>query len=404
MRPGVDTSACAAGFAPDELGKVCLPVLPASPCPDGTMPVLGQTECQPVGIPASACAPGFNFDNQGGCAPVLPEQSCSSGLMAVPGDASCREVAPCGTGTWGDIPVDASTVYVDQSYDGSSGASDGSATRPFTTIQAGINAASSGAIVAIAEGSYAEGLQIYNKPVKLWGVCPSKVEVVGPSSGYAAIDISSADGAEVHDLAVRGSRPANVGVYGCIDVKLDRLWVHDGPKGLFAEQYLGANAHVLLSRSLVENNKRFGWQCAGVECEIEDSEFRGTRHALGDQPFWLGGQRAPLKPDQPGATLSVRGSRFDDNDGFGIAVLSSTADIDSTVVQNTRAVDEANGLGNGIAAKIVAGGTAPLHSRSSARTSRTTSTWVSRCKSRPAPSSTPSFATRRSARVFAGSG
>ena len=32
--------------------------------------------------------------------------------LAVPGDTSCRPVSACAPGRWGDIPGDASTVYV----------------------------------------------------------------------------------------------------------------------------------------------------------------------------------------------------------------------------------------------------------------------------------------------------
>lgn len=358
LRPGVDTSTCAEGFSSTE-PHVCRPILPAAPCPEGTLPVLGKTECQPVGIPSNACAPGFDFDNEGGCSPILPVEPCAAGMMAVPGDASCREVAPCGSGTWGDIPVDVTTVYVDQSYSGSAGPSDGSVTRPFTAIQPAIDAAASGAIVAIAAGSYAEGLKVYNKPVTLWGVCPAKVEIVGPSDGYAAIDISSANGAEVHDLAVRGLSPGNVGVYGSVDVKLDRLWIHDGNKGIYAEKYAGVVTHGIVSRSLIESNDRFGLQCAGVEFEIEATEIRDTRHVNGSNPSGWGVSAQPKTPSGPVASVWVRGSRIENNEGVGIMSLSSMLDVDATVVRSTRSVNDSNGLGNGIAMKIPLGGTTP---------------------------------------------
>ena len=37
--------------------------------------------------------------------------------MALPGETECREIMTCGAGRWGDIPLDATTVYVDWSYD-----------------------------------------------------------------------------------------------------------------------------------------------------------------------------------------------------------------------------------------------------------------------------------------------
>ncbi len=38
--------------------------------------------------------------------PILPAAPCSAGQIAVPGDETCRELASCGDGTWGDIPVE----------------------------------------------------------------------------------------------------------------------------------------------------------------------------------------------------------------------------------------------------------------------------------------------------------
>src|SRR6185436_10488706 len=114
-----------------------------------------------------------------GCAADLPA-TCPPGSLAVPGDAACREIAPCGTGTWGDIPVEASTEHVDASYVG--GASDGTSAKPWTTIQEAVDAAAPGAIVAVAAGSYAEDVRIDGKALRLWGVCPGEVEVVGSSA------------------------------------------------------------------------------------------------------------------------------------------------------------------------------------------------------------------------------
>src|SRR5688572_26928029 len=104
----------------------------ASACPAPELALPDETCIRP-GIPPGGCAPGFVHDGEYGCEPVLPAEPCPPGLMAVPGDAACRPVMPCGEGKWGELPVDASTVYVDGSY---AGASDGSAAAPFTSIGA----------------------------------------------------------------------------------------------------------------------------------------------------------------------------------------------------------------------------------------------------------------------------
>jgi hypothetical protein len=146
--------------------------------------------------------------------------------MAVPGDTACREVAPCGSGTWGDIPVEANTQFVDKAYAG--GNSDGTLAHPWTTIQQGINAAAKGAIVAVAAGSYAEDVLIKYKPVRLWGRCPAMVEVAGAGVAPGVIQVfkKAAGGAEVRGIAVTGAN-TGIAVVGASSVVIEQVWVHD---------------------------------------------------------------------------------------------------------------------------------------------------------------------------------
>src|SRR5262245_39810530 len=93
-------------------------VLPPEPAPDsgcrpGTRAV--EARCEPAGIPADACPPGWTSDADSGCLPILPAEPCAPGTMALPGETSCREVAPCPEATWGDAPMDAGTQFVDAS-------------------------------------------------------------------------------------------------------------------------------------------------------------------------------------------------------------------------------------------------------------------------------------------------
>ena len=115
-------------------------------------------------------------DGERGCAPILPATPCPDGMMAVPGDATCRPVADCGTGPWGDIAVDAGTIYVDAAF---AGVPDGSAGSPFSTIQAAVDASSPGNVIAVAAGSYVEDVVIDDHAVVLWGRCPQLVSVTG---------------------------------------------------------------------------------------------------------------------------------------------------------------------------------------------------------------------------------
>ncbi len=146
------------------------PVVPACEPPGFVVP---SGICVVPGVPADGCGVGFAHDNLGGCVAVLPSEPCPSGMIALPGDETCREVSPCGQGTWGDIPVDGASEYVDGSY--AAADSDGSAERPWPTISQAVDAAAAGALVAVAPGSYGEDLEL-NKPIILWGKCPAEVD------------------------------------------------------------------------------------------------------------------------------------------------------------------------------------------------------------------------------------
>ncbi|MBW2458874.1 MAG: hypothetical protein JRI68_30520, partial [Deltaproteobacteria bacterium] len=119
-------------------------------CAPGSMPTGDDANpCLPPGIPAESCAVGFTPVGDG-CEVVLPVEDCAEGTMAIPGETACREIAPCGTTTWGEIPItEPGTVFVDGSYLGGDG--DGTEAQPFVTIQEGVDAAAAGAIVAVAE-------------------------------------------------------------------------------------------------------------------------------------------------------------------------------------------------------------------------------------------------------------
>ncbi len=233
----------------------------------------GDGSCQPAGIPAELCGTGF-VPTDDGCTPVLPGAPCPSGTMALPGESTCRPVAPCGPGPWGDIPVETSTVYVDASHTG--GASDGSATNPFVTIGEGLDAASPGAIVAVAEGSYPESLEI-TKPVRLWGLCPDKVEVLGADPEARVIFVRpGGNGTEIRSLAISGARIGLL-VTGALNVVAETLWVHDlSGAGIDIEDSLGPTS-VTVSDSLVEQVHELGILVADADVTIERSVVRDTQ-------------------------------------------------------------------------------------------------------------------------------
>jgi hypothetical protein len=299
-----------------------VPAVVVDNCAPTELPLVGGG-CAKVG--ALECGPGFSLDVDRGCTPILPTAACAKGLIAVPGDATCRPVAECGDGKWGAIPVAGTTVYVDASYVGES---DGSAAKPFTAISDAINAASADAIVAIAEGTYAENVTV-TRAVRLWGRCPDKVSIVG--SGTFALDITAS--AEVHNLSITGPDVA-VGVADAT-VLLDRVRIHDaGDRGLDVEN-LGKPTSVTVRDSLIESTAQIGVYSEASEVTLDRSVVRGTRGAKKGQVtegILARGGQVSREP----SGLVLRGSYIHDNTVYGVNIADSVAEITGSVVRGTK--------------------------------------------------------------------
>lgn len=295
-------------------------------CPAGAR--LEGAACVPAGIPPERCGEGFEADGDHGCEPILPETSCPAGQLALPGETSCHEVAPCGDGPWGDIPVDETTQYVDGSYAG--GGSDGSELSPWTSIQAAVDAAESGALIAVAAGSYPEDVWIGGKAVRIWGRCPSMVEVAGTGAEAAAVVVNNAaaGGTEIHQLAVRGSA-GGVRVNAAVDVELDRLWLHDlEAHGVDIDR----GAQAVLQHSLVEMARETGVMVSSATADIEGVAIRDTKPG----PSLPGGEGI-IVWDNPleRSRATIRGCVVERNYNAGVLVLGSDATIEDTVVLDT---------------------------------------------------------------------
>ncbi|MBI4703322.1 MAG: DUF1565 domain-containing protein [Deltaproteobacteria bacterium] len=349
-------------------GRCIEPGVQDNGCPAGTLGLEDGT-CQPAGIPPEMCAAGFEPDGKQGCEPVLPAEPCPKGQMAVPGEANCRPVMPCAPGKWGDLPVDETTEHVDGSYAG--GDSDGSAEKPWKTIGEALKAAAPGALVAVAAGIYAEDVFIkaepVAKPVRLWGVCPDKVAIVGSKSDLAAVYIrEGASGSEVGGLAITGGADG-LFLSGSEDVVVDRVWVHDtADRGIGVQDDYGPTS-IALRGSLAEQSHEAGVYVAGSVATIEGTVVRTTLPEASDQPLGCG-ISVQARPYAGGrGTLVLRGSLVEHSRITGVHVSGSDATIEGSVVRATlpQASDQLFGCGISVQQDLSTGGRGTLVLRGS---------------------------------------
>lgn len=174
-------------------GDVCAPIFPEqeTPCPTGTRVELGSPTCVAVG--PGACPEGFAPHTSGwGCRPVVPETACTGPSRDALGERTCVPLGSCSAAAPPEatIFVDASFTTVDATH--------------VKTIGEALVAATDGATIAIAKGTYPENLTI-RKNVTIVGRCAGEVIVEGATDRpTAAIDAGAV--VTLRGLAIRGGR------------------------------------------------------------------------------------------------------------------------------------------------------------------------------------------------------
>ncbi|MDC0679804.1 right-handed parallel beta-helix repeat-containing protein [Sorangium atrum] len=304
---------------------------PAFPCPPGAVET--ATGCEPAGVPPGRCGSGFTPDGAQGCVPVLPAEAGPPGQMAVPGEAAWREVAPCGTGPWGDAPIDETTEFVDASYAGAD--SDGTEARPWTTIQDAIDRAAEGSVIAIAEGSYVEELLISGQPVRLWGRCPARVEIVGPPAAIAVQVDRGASATEIHDLAVRG-QGMGLGVANAREVLVERVWIHDTSDVGVLAAGLEFKTSLTLRGALVEHTTGAGMVVADAAVTLEGTVLRDIDLATGDPGHPFDGHAIAMQVEsfERRASVTARSVVIERVGGLGIRFSGADGVIEDSVVRD----------------------------------------------------------------------
>lgn len=317
-------------------------------CPAGTQP-LADGSCLPAGseagVPAELCGEGFESDASGGCVAILPSADCPDGELAVPGDETCRELQPCGDAPWGSISLEPSAGYVDGSF---GGASDGSASAPWTTITAAVNAAADGDMIAVAAGTYTEDLRLEGKAVRLFGRCPRLVRIVGAGVQPATVSIIDTAGVELHGVAVSGPR-AGVWVRNSADFVADSVWV-DGTQS-YGLVLRGPSAEGVVTQTLIESARSGGVVLHGGSLELARSVVRESRS---DNDGLLGYGLTVQIDTETGhrGRLSAVQSVIARNLGVGAIAYGGELRLESCVVQDTAALPGEPSSGQGVQARF----------------------------------------------------
>jgi hypothetical protein len=306
------------------------PVAPA--CATGEL-TLEDGGCLPPGVPADECGDGFANDGEGGCIAILPDQPCVPGSMAIPGETVCRPVAPCGSGRWGDVVLEAGTTFVDASYLAAD--ADGTEQKPFPDVQQALSAAPPGGLVAIAAGSYTGQFDV-QKPVRLWGKCPAEVELRNDSSiaGYTIFFSPNGSGSSIRGVAVAGALAGIAGLAS--DVLIEQVWLHDlGYRGVHFFNDAGP-ASFTVRDSLIEDAADLGVFAWGANVTVERSVIRDIAFDTNGFGRGIGVTVDTDGPEPVRSTLTVRQSVVERVHDTGILIAGSDAHIHDVYIADTQ--------------------------------------------------------------------
>jgi len=180
--------------------------------------------------------------------------------------------------------------------------------------------------------------------VRIWGVCPALVEIVGPGTDLAAVLVwRESPGTELHSLSVRGNA-IGVGVAGASDVLLDRIHIHD-TAGRGVDIASASRPTGILRGSLIEKASGDGVRVESAVMTIDTSVIRNTRpDSVGLAGSGVTAQN--LLHDER-AQLLVRGSLVEQNRELGVYVSGADATVETTVVRDTQPNQQGE-LGHGV--------------------------------------------------------
>ena len=351
---------CAEGFSDKEQG-FCVENATAEDCAAGTRPRVGEASCVPVGW-TRACPTGTVRDASGwGCIDVPAPAACTGATRLSLATNSCVPVGDCNAA----FPP-AGALLVDATYD--AGTIDAT---HFKTITDAVKAATSGATVAVAAGTYVEGGVVLGKPIKLVGRCAAQVTMKSPGGGVSGLVTALGATVTVHGITLDGFT-GGILVYGGGDATIEDVVVAGSERvGIEVDQSKATIRRVKLADPVPDAAKGRAWglSAGGVsEVLAEDVTITGGTDGLfiategtqvtvrgamisGQRPSMVGvGNRSRGASSVDGALLTIEKSVLRDIVADGALVADNgTVEATETVIHGVR-VDGSAARGHGVAA------------------------------------------------------
>ncbi len=236
----------------------------------------------------------------------------------------------CTSAQAGDLHVDARNP----------GSQDGSAARPYRTVQEAASEAQPGDRIKIATGTYQESISVSDKGLSFEGGYPGAPQSTYESGGSG--DFATAD-PSAHPTVLQGSSGSAVlAVSGTVQTLVDGLTIRGGGNGITAEGYPELDATLTVRRSLIENNGSPSVFGGGIRAEtalvVEDSIVRGN---VGERGSGIAARKASFR-----IVRSLVEDNVSHGDHGGGIYATGDVEVIGCIVRNNR-VGEGVGYGWG---------------------------------------------------------